>query len=69
MKEVFNNYTIKKHKSGRISITYTTQVPNCKEVLRQIAKHINVSIYHDVGTKKNTRLLGAHVIKRLKELK
>lgn len=62
----FENYKIKRYENDTIEVVLDGQIQSmAKPHLRNIARQIGVDIDYDVGKAKNTRLLGAHIIRKL----
>ena len=65
----FQSYEIRRYENDSIEVIIDGQVQSmAKPHLREIANKIGVDIDYDIGKEKNTRLLGAHVIRKIKAL-
>lgn len=65
----YRNYLIKQYENGSIEVLADGAVqPVAKPILRDIAGDIQVDLLNSAGQPKNTRQLGDHIIKKIREL-
>lgn len=66
----YNGYQIKQYENAKIEV-YKDDIKqlSAQEILRKIALPLNMSLDNSTGTPKNTRQLGDHVIKAIKNLR
>ncbi|MFV5504014.1 MULTISPECIES: DUF6998 domain-containing protein [unclassified Acinetobacter] len=66
----YDGYEIKQYENARIEVYKDGEKqPSAKEILRQIALPLNVSLNNSAGNPKNTQQLGDHVIKAIKNFR
>lgn len=65
--ENFGPYEVRRYENGTIKVNENgNELPMAKPVLREIAGSLGVDVFYGDGKKKNTRLLGSHILKALK---
>lgn len=65
--ETFGTYEVRRYENGTIKVKDGgDELAIAKPVLREIADSLGVDIFYGDGQMKNTRLLGSHILKALK---
>lgn len=68
--ETFGPYEVRRYENGTIKVKDKEgELTMAKPVLREIANSLGVDIFYGDGQMKNTRLLGSHILKALKNNK
>ncbi|MGY5775775.1 DUF6998 domain-containing protein [Rhizobium sp. LEGMi135b] len=65
----YDDHLIKQYENGSVEVLTNGMVePIAKPILRNIASEIQVDLINGAGSPKNTRQLGDHIIKKIREL-
>jgi len=65
--ETFGPYEVRCYENGTIKVKESgNELSMAKPALREIADSLGVDVFYDDGKKKNTQLLGSHILKALK---
>lgn len=66
----YGEYMIQQYENGTIEVLkHGERQPVAKMHLRVIAAEIGIDTFYEENKEKNTRLLGAHIIKKLNAMK